>query len=161
MGVARSRTKQNLPDKGNDIVCSKQRCLAPRLGASRLQVNAQDLMQIKRSDSSFEFFPYQRYMLRAMMRYNKVFITATRAASKTFLSILGKYFQCCIIPNHVGAIVAPNKQQAATITKQKLAEIWATWPLLERELDHYNAGKDYVECYFRNGSVLKVVGANL
>ena len=118
-------------------------------------------MQIKRSDSSFEFFPYQRYMLRAMMRYNKVFITAARAASKTFLSILGKYFQCCIIPNHVGAIVAPNKQQAATITKQKLAEIWATWPLLEKELDHYNAGKDYVECYFRNGSVLKVVGANL
>lgn len=93
------------------------------------------------------------------MRYTKIFITAARATSKTFLSILAKYLQCIFLPNHVGSIVAPNKQQAAKISKQKIEEIWRIWPLLEKEVEKYNFGKDYVDLFFKNGSRLSVVGA--
>ena len=77
----------------------------------------------------------------------------------TFLSILAKYLQCMFLPNHVGSIVAPNKQQASKITKQKIEEIWRLWPLLEKEVEKANFGKDYVDLFFKNGSRLSVVGA--
>ena len=110
-------------------------------------------------DSNFVLFPYQRIFLRACMRYTNIFITAARATSKTFLSILAKYLQCMFLPNHVGSIVAPNKQQASKITKQKVEEIWRLWPLLEKEVEKSNFGKDYVDLFFKNGSRLSVVGA--
>lgn len=110
-------------------------------------------------DSNFTLFPYQRIFLRACMRYTNIFITAARATSKTFLSILAKYLQCMFLPNHVGSIVAPNKQQASKITKQKIEEIWRLWPLLEKEIDKANFGKDYVDLFFKSGSRLSVVGA--
>ena len=117
-------------------------------------------------NSIFTLFPYQRLFLRACMRYTKIYITAARATSKTFLSILAKYLQCMFLPNHVGSIVAPNKAQAAKISRQKIQEIWRIWPLLKNELEpgntdgvHANFGKDYVELFFKNGSKLSVVGA--
>lgn len=117
-------------------------------------------------NSNFTLFPYQRIFLRACMRYTSIYITAARATSKTFLSILAKYLQCVFLPNHVGSIVAPNKGQAAKISKQKIQEIWRIWPLLKNELEpgvtdgvHANFGKDYVELFFKNGARLTVVGA--
>ena len=116
-------------------------------------------------ESNFELFPYQRCFLRACMRYTNIYITAARATSKTFLSILAKYLQCVFVPGHVGSIVAPNKTQAAKIARQKIEEIWRIWPLLKRELEPYNGdvhanfGKDYVSLFFANGSRLNVVGA--
>lgn len=114
---------------------------------------------IKPTGSNFNLFPYQRLFLRAVMRYTTIYITASRATSKTFLSILGKYLQCVFVPNHVGSIVAPNKSQAAKISKQKIEEIWRIWPLLEKETEKANFGKDYVDIYFKNGSRLSIVGA--
>lgn len=110
-------------------------------------------------ESNFNLFPYQRIFLRACMRYTSIYITAARATSKTFLSILAKYLQCIFLPNHVGSIVAPNKQQAAKISKQKIEEIWRIWPLLEKEIEKANFGKDYVDIFFKNGSRLSIVGA--
>lgn len=109
--------------------------------------------------SSFTLFPYQRVFLRGMMRYTKIYITAARATAKTFLAILGKLIQCILIPNHVGSIVAPNKTQAAKIFKQKIDEVFRLFPLLEREVKKYNAGKDYIYLEFRNKSQLSIVGA--
>jgi hypothetical protein len=120
---------------------------------------------IKPKDSNFDLFPYQRVFLRACMRYTTIYITAARATSKTFLSILAKYLQCMLVPNHVGSIVAPNKNQAAKIARQKIEEIWRIWPLLKKELEPYNGdvhanfGKDYCDLFFRNGSRLFIGGA--
>lgn len=120
---------------------------------------------IKPKDSNFELFPYQRIFLRACMRYTTIYITAARATSKTFLSILAKYLQCMFVPGHIGSIVAPNKNQAAKISKQKIEEIWRIWPLLKNELEvyqggpHANFGKDYCDLFFKNGSRLSIVGA--
>ena len=123
------------------------------------------LDMIRPVESNFTLFPYQRVFLRACMRYTTIYITAARATAKTFLSILAKYLQCMFVPNHVGSIVAPNKNQAAKISKQKIEEIWRIWPLLANELEvyqggpHANFGKDYCDLYFKNGSRLSIVGA--
>ena len=50
------------------------------------------LDMITPEDSTFTLFPFQRLFLRACMRYTRIYITAARATSKTFLSILAKYF---------------------------------------------------------------------
>lgn len=118
------------------------------------------LEMILPADSNFSFFPYQRIWLRAFMRYTTIFITAVRAAAKTFLSILAKYVQCMFVPNHVGTIIAPGKAQGVAIATQKIKEIWTIWPLLKNEVEKSNMAKDYIELTFKNGSRL-FVGAAL
>ena len=63
-------------------------------------------------------------------------------------------------------ICAPNKNQAAQIAKEKITEIFDTFPLLRKEIvggnvsnTPSNYGKDYVQLKFRNGSIFDVVGA--
>lgn len=111
-------------------------------------------------------FPYQRVFLRAIMRYKNVYVTACRAFSKSFITILGEVLQCIFMPGTKRFICAPNKNQAAQIAKEKLTEIFRAWPLLRREVIGGdisdcpgNYGKDYVTLRFRNGSQFDVVGA--
>ena len=119
---------------------------------------------IRPADSEFSLFFYQRMTLRALMRFKDVFITAPRAFSKSFITILAFFLQCVFIPGRKVFICANTKQQAAQITKEKLYEIFDHWPLLKKEVMGYelkdypgNYGKDYVQLRFRNGSVLDVV----
>ena len=53
---------------------------------------------IKPSDSNFTLFFYQRIVLRAMMRFKDVYVTAPRAFSKSFITILGLLLQCIFMP---------------------------------------------------------------
>ena len=119
---------------------------------------------IKPADSEFSLFFYQRFTLRALMRFKDVFITAPRAFSKSFITILALFLQCVFIPGRKVFMTANTKQQAAQITKEKIYEIYDHWPLLKKEiigweLNEYpgNFGKDYVTLKFRNGSVFDVV----
>lgn len=119
---------------------------------------------IKPVDSEFSLFFYQRFTLRALMRFKDVFITAPRAFSKSFITILAFFLQCVFIPGRKVFICANTKQQAAQITKEKVIEIYNHWPLLRKEVIGWelnefpgNFGKDYVTLKFRNGSVLDVV----
>lgn len=118
------------------------------------------------SESGFNLFPYQRVFLRAIMRYKNVYVTACRAFSKSFITILGLFLQCIFMPGTKRFICAPNKNQAAQIAKEKLTEIYRAWPMLRREVIGGdisdcpgNFGKDYVTIKFRNGSQFDVVGA--
>ena len=118
------------------------------------------------SDSDFKLFFYQRIALRALMRYKDVYITAPRAYSKSFITILGLMVQCVLIPGTKRFICAPNKNQSAQIAKEKITEIYDRWPLLRKEVvggdisdTPGNFGKDYVTLKFRNGSQFDVVGA--
>lgn len=119
---------------------------------------------IKPADSEFSLFFYQRMTLRALMRFKDVFITAPRAFSKSFITILALFLQCVFIPGRKVFMCANTKQQAAQITKEKIHEIYDHWPLLKKEivgweLNDYpgNFGKDYVTLNFRNGSKFDVV----
>ena len=121
---------------------------------------------IKPVDSSFSFFFYQRIVLRALMRFKIVYISACRAFSKSFLTILALFLQCVFMPGTKRFICAPYKNQGAQIAKEKLTEIFRLFPLLRREVIGGsvaevpgNYGKDYVTLRFRNGSEFTVVGA--
>ena len=117
-------------------------------------------------DAQIKLFPYQRVFLRAIMRFKNVYVTACRAFSKSFITILGMVLQCIFMPGTKRFICAPNKNQAAQIAKEKLTEIFRAWPLLRKEVIGGdlvevpgNYGKDYVTLRFRNGSQFDVVGA--
>ena len=121
---------------------------------------------IKPQDSSFTLFFYQRITLRALMRFRDIYVTAPRAFSKSFITILALILQCIFIPGTKRFICAPNKTQAAQIAKEKIVEIYDRWPLLRKEViggevsdTPGNFGKDYVTLKFRNGSQFDVVGA--
>ena len=121
---------------------------------------------IKPADSTFDLFFYQRITLRAIMRFKDIFITAPRAFSKSFITILGLFLQCVFIPGTKRFICAPNKNQSAQIAKEKIVEIYDKWPLLRKEVvggevsdTPGNFGKDYVTLKFRNSSQFDVVGA--
>lgn len=72
----------------------------------------------------FELFFYQRIVLRAIMRFKKVYIVACRAFSKSFITILALFLQCIFMPGTKRFICAPGKGQSAQIAKEKLAEIF-------------------------------------
>lgn len=117
-------------------------------------------------DDNFQLFFYQRIFLRAAMRFKSIYLTAARAFSKSFLTILALMLQCIFIPGRKVFICAPNKNQGAQIAKEKITEIYRHWPLIKNEVfgseltdTPGNFGKDYVNIRFRNGSQFDVVGA--
>ena len=117
-------------------------------------------------DSNFQLFFYQRITLRAIMRYRDIYVTAPRAFSKSFITILGLMLQCIFMPGTKRFICAPGKGQSAQIAKEKIVEIYDRWPLIRKEVvggevsdTPGNFGKDYVTLKFRNGSQFDVVGA--
>jgi hypothetical protein len=113
-------------------------------------------------DSTFQLYPFQRVFLRIMARNKKVYITATRGTSKSFLNILSMYLKCIFFPNIKLSLVAPQKDQASQIAQQNIEAIWSFMPLLEKEIKPkgYTQAKDYTRLKFRNGSVLDIVVAS-
>ena len=117
-------------------------------------------------DSNFGLFFYQRVTLRSIMRYKDIYVTAPRAFSKSFITILGLILQCIFMPGTKRFICAPGKGQSAQIAKEKIVEIYDKFPLIRKEVvggeisdTPGNFGKDYVTLKFRNGSQFDVVGA--
>lgn len=124
------------------------------------------LDQIKPLDDGFSLFFFQRIFLRAFMRFKEVYITAGRATSKSFTTILGMQLQCIFFPGTKRFICAPQKGQSAQIAREKLIEIFNHFPLLKKEIignelndPPGNYGKDYITLRYKNGSVFDLVGA--
>jgi hypothetical protein len=97
------------------------------------------------------------------MRFRTVYLTAARAFSKSFLTILALMLQCIFIPGRKVFICAPNKNQGAQIAKEKIYEIYRHWPLIRNEVfgselseNPGNFSKDMVTIKFRNGSQFDV-----
>lgn len=100
---------------------------------------------------------YQRVYLRIMMRYRKVFLTATRGTSKSFLQNLAFVLKCIMYPNTKLFTCAHGKEQAAKITADCLNDIFEFWPLLRDEIKTFVENKDYTKLIFYNGSKYDVV----
>lgn len=66
---------------------------------------------IKRSDSQFNLFFYQRIFLRVIMRHGRICVIAPRAFSKSFISILGMMLMCVFRPRIKVFICAPGKER--------------------------------------------------
>lgn len=111
-------------------------------------------------ESTFSLYPFQRIFLRIMARYKKVYITATRGTSKSFLNILSMYLKCIFFPNIKLSLVAPQKDQASQIAQQNIEAIWNFMPLLQKEVKKHQFAKDFTRLTFHNNSVLDIVVAS-
>ena len=111
-------------------------------------------------DSTFNLYPFQRVFLRIMARYKKVYITATRGTSKSFLNILSMYLKCIFFPGIKLSLVAPQKDQASAIAQQNIEAIWNFIPLLKGEVKKHTFAKDFTRLTFYNNSVLDIVVAS-
>lgn len=111
-------------------------------------------------DSKFELYPFQRIFLRVMARYKKVYITATRGTSKSFINILSMYLKCIFYPNIKLSLVAPQKDQASQIAQQNIEAIWNFIPILKNEVKKHTFAKDFTRLTFHNNSVLDIVVAS-
>lgn len=100
---------------------------------------------------------YQRVYLRIIFRYRKVFITATRGTSKSFLLNLAFVLLCIMYPNTKLFTTAHGKEQAAKITQECLDDIFDFFPLLLLEVKTYTKSKDYTKLIFYNGSRYDIV----
>ena len=114
---------------------------------------------IKSKDCKIDLYPYQRLYLRVLMRYRKVFITATRGTAKSFTEILAMYLKCMFRPGIKLFICAPQKEQAAKIAQDNIEDIWDYYPILKGEIKYKSFAKDYTKLIFHNGSRLDVVQA--
>jgi hypothetical protein len=111
-------------------------------------------------DSKFSLYPFQRIFLRVMARYKKIYITATRGTSKSFINILSMYLKCIFYPNIKLSLVAPQKDQASQIAQQNIEAIWNFMPLLQKEVKKSQFAKDFTRLTFWNNSVLDIVVAS-
>ena len=114
---------------------------------------------IKQPDSKISLYVYQRIYLRIMMRYRKVFITATRGTSKSYLQNLCFILKCIFYPRIRLFVTCSGKAQAAQISQQCIEDILDHYPFLKGEIDwkHTKFEKDYTRLVFHNGSKYDVV----
>lgn len=107
-------------------------------------------------DNGLHFYFYQRVFLRAAMRYKYVYFVFPRAYSKSFLSVLTLMIRCILYPRAKLFVTSGGKEQAAGIIKEKVDELCALVPALDRELDRRpgqtRQSKDYCIFKFKSGS---------
>ena len=124
-----------------------------------------DAIQDAEDAKNFHLLPYQRIALRASMRYRYHFWTATRATSKSFTAYLCSIIRAVLLPRSSIMIASEVKGTVINIAKDKFAQFFRHWPLLEKELaTRQDDGKtgvksstNYYELYFKNGSQITVV----
>ena len=124
-----------------------------------------DAIQDTEDAKNFHLLPYQRVALRASMRYRYHFWTATRATSKSFTAYLCALVRAVLLPRSSIMIASEVKGTVINIAKDKFAQFFRHWPLLEKELTtRADDGKtgvksstNYYELYFKNGSQITVV----
>lgn len=112
----------------------------------------------------FHLYFYQRMFLRAAMRHRYTYATYPRAYSKSFLSVLVLMLRCILYPGSHLFVTTGGKEQAASITKEKVDELCKLIPGLVRELNlergKSKTSKDNIELLFKNGSVLKIMAGS-
>ncbi len=145
VNIQKIKNFQNLKDKWREL-CSYFRWYPDKL-----------LDFIAGDNPKIHLYFYQRVYLRIMMRYRKVFLTATRGTSKSFLQNLAFVLKCVMYPRTRLFCCAPGKEQAAKITADCLNDIFDYWPLLRKEVKTFVENKDYTKLIFYNGSKYDVV----
>lgn len=112
---------------------------------------------ISQPDSKISLYFYQRIYLRIMIRYRKVFITATRGTSKSYLQNLSFILRCIFYPRTKLFVTCVGKEQSAKISQDCIDDIFEHYPLLQNEVKTFIRSKDYTKLIFYNGSRYDVV----
>lgn len=120
-------------------------------------------VDLLKGNSTFELYTYQRIFLRMVMRHRLAYCVYPRAYSKSFLSILVLMLRCILYPGAKLFVTTGGKEQAASITKEKVNELCELIPGLKREIDwrpgQTLASKDMVRYQFKNGSRLDIMAS--
>ena len=116
-------------------------------------------------DSTFEFYFYQRVMLRQVMRHQYTFDTFPRGYSKSFMVHLVQVLRCILYPGAKIFVSSGGKAQSASIIEEKINELCELIPALKNEINWERGGgtsfsKDQVTVVFKNGSVYDNVAAS-
>ncbi len=116
-------------------------------------------------DSTFEFYFYQRVMLRQVMRHQYTFNTFPRGYSKSFMVHLVQVLRCILYPNAKIFVASGGKAQSASIIEEKINELCDLIPALKNEINWERGGgtsfsKDQATVVFKNGSVYDNVAAS-
>lgn len=158
---AKKKGTKNYDDITNERLMSIMEVLRQYISYWRSYPDMFVDMVLKPKDSNFNFFFYQRILLRAFARNRYVFATFTRAFSKSFLGILFQTIKCILYPGIKVFIVAGSKEQAASIAREKIEELFEMFPALRYETieKKIQFQKDYVRVPFKNGAKFDVVGA--
>ena len=112
---------------------------------------------IQPDDAKIKLYFYQRVYLRIIFRFRKIFLTATRGTSKSFLLNLAFVLLCIMFPRIKLFVTATGKEQAAKITQECLDDIFEFYPLLKDEVKTFVRSKDYTKLIFYNGSRYDIV----
>ena len=87
-----------------------------------------------------------------------VFYNPTKSITlKSFLALLSLILRAIFLPGSKLFTCSDVKGTAIKITKQKLDEIFAWWPLLAKEVKSQKMSTDYIELEFKNGSIFSIV----
>ena len=124
------------------------------------------------ANSKFDLFFYQRIILRSFARYKQTYVTATRAASKSFLAFISRYLKCIQVPNTQTFVCMNIKKQATKVAQEKVeGDLWVKFPLLRNEMIKiaqpgkapkapFVSGGDYATYNFSNQSSFDVVSVD-
>lgn len=116
-------------------------------------------------DSTFQFYFYQRVLLRQVMRHQYTFDTFPRGYSKSFMVHLVQIIRCVLYPGSKIFVASGGKAQSASIIEEKVQEICQYIPAIRNEINWEKGGgtsfsKDQAVVTFRNGSVYDNVAAS-
>ena len=118
---------------------------------------------MKGPECPFDFQFVQRLFLRAVMRHKYVYCTFPRGFSKSFLSMMALMLKAILFPRSHLSITTGGKEQAASITAQKVDEICQLIPSLANEIDWSRGvskrSKNDVVYKFKNGSIIDILPA--
>ena len=112
---------------------------------------------IRDPNSKIKLYFYQRIYLRIIFRYRKVFLTATRGTSKSYLINLAFILLCIMYPGIKLFTCARIKEQAAKISQDCINDILEHYQVIRNELKQFIENKDYTKIIFHNGSRYDVV----
>ncbi len=113
--------------------------------------------KIRDPNSKIKLYFYQRIYLRIIFRYRKVFLTATRGTSKSYLINLAFILLCIMYPGIKLFTCARIKEQAAKISQDCINDILDHYPVIRNEIKQFAENKDYTKLVFHNGSKYDVV----
>lgn len=111
---------------------------------------------IKPAKGGIHLNMYQRVLIRALARFQHVYVTLPRGAAKTYGNVLNDVHECIFYPRIRVSITAETREQSAKIAKDKLtSEIFQHFPCLKEELyGRPQFGHDYAEIEWKNHSIL-------
>jgi len=95
--------------------------------------------------------------MRALARFQNVYVVLPRGAAKTYCNVLMSCHEAIVYPTLRNSVTAESLKQAATILKDKWSDVTTHFPALKNEIIDTVFRGDQGELYWKNGSITDVL----